>query len=116
MEGQSRGRRRRCCWCRASRTLAWHPALPPPLRPAPLSSPGAEGDDGRAWQPYADHLAYAALLALPWGGHELAESVPGELAALMEAVEGYMAARPRASQPSLRPFAAAIKEDDPVAE
>ncbi|PSC75984.1 nuclear cap-binding subunit 1 [Micractinium conductrix] len=81
-----------------------------------MADASAEGDDGRAWQPYADHLAYAALLALPWGGHELAESVPGELAALMEAVEGYMAARPRASQPSLRPFAAAIKEDDPVAE
>ena len=81
----------------------------------PLPS-GPAGDDGRSWQPYADHLVYMALMALPWGGPELAESVPAELAALLQAVEAYMAKRPRSSQPSLRPFAAAIKEEDPVAE
>jgi nuclear cap-binding protein subunit 1 len=55
-------------------------------------------------------------VALPWGGPELAESVPDELAGLMAAVDAYMAARPRATQPSLRPFSAAIHEGDPVAE
>ena len=59
---------------------------------------------------------YAALMALPWGGPELAESVPDDLEALLQAAEAYMAKRPRSSQPSLRPFAAAIKDDDPVAE
>jgi nuclear cap-binding protein subunit 1 len=57
-----------------------------------------------------------ALMALPWGGAELAEALPETLSALLEAVGRYMGRRPRASQPSLRPFAAAIKEDDPVAE
>jgi hypothetical protein len=55
-------------------------------------------------------------MALPWGGPELAESVPEEVAALLQAVDSYMVKRPRSSQPSLRPFAAAIKEDDAVAE
>lgn len=57
-----------------------------------------------------------ALMALPWGGPELAESVPEQLEGLMGAVDAYMARRPRDTQPSLRPFAAAVKEDDPVAE
>lgn len=35
-------------------------------------------DSGRGWQPYADHLVYSALAALPWGGSELAESAPAE--------------------------------------
>lgn len=77
---------------------------------------GPTGDDGRSWQPYADHLVYASLMALPWGGPELAESVPEEMTALLEAVDSYMSRRPRSTQPSLRPFAAAIKEDDTVAE
>ncbi len=77
---------------------------------------GPPGDDGRSWQPYADYLVYTSLMALPWGGPELAESVPEEVAALLQAVDSYMVKRPRSSQPSLRPFAAAIKEDDAVAE
>lgn len=88
-------------------------------RNAVAASPGCAGpeaDDGRAWQPYTDFLVYSALLALPWGGAELAESVPDELGALLSAVDAYMARRPRAAQPSLRPFAAAIKDDDAVAE
>ena len=36
-------------------------------------------DSGRGWQPYADHLVYSALAALPWGGSELAESAPAEV-------------------------------------
>ncbi|KAL4428043.1 hypothetical protein ABPG75_002132 [Micractinium tetrahymenae] len=75
-----------------------------------------EGDDGCSWQPYTDHLVYSALMVLPWGGAELAESVPAELSALLAAVDAYMACRPRSTQPSLRPFAAAIREDDAVAE
>lgn len=57
-----------------------------------------------------------ALMALPWGGPELAESVPAEMQALCESVDAYMECRPRATQPSLRPFAEAIKDDDPIAE
>lgn len=83
------------------------------LQPA---AAGPAGDDGRSWQPYADHLVYMALMALPWGGPELADSVPEQLGGLLDAAEAYLGRRPRASQPSLRPFAAAIKEDDPVAE
>ncbi len=40
---------------------------------------GGTEDAGRQWQPYTDHLAYAALAALPWGGSELAESAPAEV-------------------------------------
>ena len=38
------------------------------------------------------------------------------LQALLASVDAYMARRPRSSQPSLRPFFAAIKEDDGIAE
>lgn len=38
-----------------------------------------EGDDGRSWQPYADYLVYMTLMALPWGGAELAEGAPEQL-------------------------------------
>lgn len=38
------------------------------------------------------------------------------LQGLLEAVGRYMALRPRSTQPSLRPFFAAIKDDDTVAE
>lgn len=74
------------------------------------------GDDGRSWQPYTDQLVYMALVALPWGGPELGEPLPGEVEALLAAADDYVRKRPRSSQPSLRPFAAAIKEHDPVAE
>lgn len=98
------------------RPLATHPPLlSHPTRTTNCTA-GPTGDGGRSWQPYADHLVYIALLALPWGGPELAESVPEQLSGLLGAVDAYMAKRPRATQPSLRPFAAAIKEDDPVAE
>lgn len=43
-------------------------------------------------------------MALPWGGAELADSAPADLERLFEGVAAYMAARPRASQPALRPF------------
>lgn len=36
--------------------------------------------------------------------------------ALIAGAEEYMSLRPRATQPSLRPFFAAIKEDDTIAE
>lgn len=75
----------------------------------------ADGD-GRSWQPYADHLVYMALASLPFGGPEMAEGGPEQLQALLEATDAYMARRPRATQPSLRPFSAAIKDDDPLAE
>ncbi|GAB4821122.1 hypothetical protein N2152v2_008168 [Parachlorella kessleri] len=75
-----------------------------------------EGDDGRSWQPYTDQLVYWALAALPWGGPELAEAAPEKLQALMASVDGYMAKRPRSHQPSLRPFFAAVKDEDIIAE
>ena len=42
---------------------------------------GPEGDDGRGWQPYTDFLVASVLLALPWGGPELAEAAPEKLQA-----------------------------------
>jgi len=36
--------------------------------------------------------------------------------ALMASVDAYMAVRPRSHQPSLRPFFAAVKEEDTIAE
>ena len=47
---------------------------------------GGSVDCGRGWQPYADHLVYSALAALPWGGSELAESAPAEVCDLAPAV------------------------------
>jgi nuclear cap-binding protein subunit 1 len=75
-------------------------------------SAGGSGDSGRLWQPYTDYLVYAALMALPWGGAELAESAPSDLERLFGGVEAYMAARPRASQPALRPFLRLKDADD----
>jgi hypothetical protein len=89
--------------------------LPPHLPPR-CATAGPAGDDGRSWQPYTDQLVYMALVALPWGGPELGEPLPGEVEALLAAADDYVRKRPRSSQPSLRPFAAAIKEHDPVAE
>ena len=86
------------------------------LAPPPLPAAAPAGDDGRSWQPYADHLVYTALMALPWGGPELAESVPEAVADLLAAAEAYMGKRPRSTQPSLRPYSAAVREDDPAAE
>jgi len=79
------------------------------------SSPGGD-DDGRTWQPYTDSLVYMALMALPFGGPELAEALPERLTGLLDIVDAYMAKRPRSTQPALRPFAAAVKDDDILAE
>jgi nuclear cap-binding protein subunit 1 len=68
------------------------------------------GDDGRAWRPYADALVYAAVAALPFGGPELAEAAPEEVAALIAAAEAYAARRPAALRPGLRPFFGASAE------
>lgn len=91
------------------------PAVIPPSLPVHSPPPAAAapaGDDGRSWQPYADHLVYTALMALPWGGPELAESVPDAVADLLAAAEAYLGKRPRSTQPSLRPFSAAVKKDE----
>lgn len=40
---------------------------------------GGTMDQGRRWQPYTDFLVYSALMALPWGGPDLAQSAPAEL-------------------------------------
>ena len=47
---------------------------------------------------------YIVLMALPWGGPELAESVPADMQKLLADVEAYMGLRPRLHQPALRPF------------
>ncbi|CAL8461756.1 g1287 [Coccomyxa elongata] len=77
-----------------------------------IAAAGGSGDSGRVWQPYADYLVYATLMALPWGSVELAESVPADLERLFGGVEAYMAARPRSSQPALRPFLQPKDADD----
>ena len=59
---------------------------------------------------------YAALMALPWAGPELAEGAAAELARLFAAVEAYMAKRPRQSQPALRPFYEASGDEDAPAQ
>jgi hypothetical protein len=76
----------------------------------------AAGVPGASWQPYTDFLAAAALCALPWGGAELAEGAPATLAALLDAAAQYEEGRPARSSPALRPFAAGVKPDDPLAE
>jgi len=91
------------------------PAVVPPsslVRSPPPAAAAPAGDDGRSWQPYADHLVYTALMALPWGGPELAESVPDAVADLLAAAAAYLGKRPRSTQPSLRPFSAAVKKDE----
>lgn len=66
---------------------------------------GGEGqDDQRIWQPYADHLVYSVLMALPWGGADLAEGAPAELEKLMSEVEKYMELRPMKFSTAMRPF------------
>lgn len=79
------------------------------------ANPGSD-QNGRTWQPYADQLVYMALAAIPFGGSELAASAGDALGELVSAAEGYLSLRPRSTQPGLRPFAASIKEDDPLAE
>jgi len=82
-----------------------------------LCHAAGEGSDGRTWQPYTDALVHATLLALPWGGHELMGDGTGpEVASLWEALEAYMAARPRTRQPGLAPFfsADAAADDYPA--
>ena len=61
-------------------------------------------DDRRVWQPYADYLVYSVLIALPWGGPDLAEGAPAELEKLMESAERYMELRPQQLTSALRPF------------
>ena len=56
------------------------------------------------WQPYADYLVYIALMALPWGGPDLAEGAPQDLERLLAEVGKYVALRPASHTPALRPF------------
>ncbi|GBF87915.1 nuclear cap-binding subunit 1 [Raphidocelis subcapitata] len=65
---------------------------------------GAGDGGGAAWQPWADHLAYCAVAALPWAGGDLADAAPDELGAVLEAAEAYMAARPAARDEGLSPW------------
>ena len=68
------------------------------------SAGGETVDEQRIWQPYADHLVYSVLMALPWGGSDLAEGAPTELEKLMGEVEKYMELRPVQLSTALRPF------------
>ena len=66
---------------------------------------GDDSTDGRRlWQPYADHLVYCALMALPWGGADLAEGAPAEMQRLLDEAEKYMDLRPQQLTGALRPF------------
>jgi hypothetical protein len=40
---------------------------------------GGTEDQGRRWQPYTDFLVGSVLMALPWGGPDLAQSAPADL-------------------------------------
>lgn len=74
--------------------------------------PGGEGKDKeRIWQPFADFLVSIVVLALPWGGPELAEGAPAELQKLTADVEKYMELRPSSHTAALRPF---LQGDDPA--
>ena len=55
-------------------------------------------------------------MALPWGGSELAESAPDQVALLFSAVQGYMDARPRRHQPGLQPFTHAKDDEDAASQ
>eukprot|EP00803_Ostreobium_quekettii_P001012 evm.model.scf_516.7 EVM.evm.TU.scf_516.7 scf_516:63384-73886(+) len=72
-----------------------------------------KGDpSGRSWQPWSDYLVYIVLMALPWGGIELAESAPAEVEELLDKVGKYMEVRPLSNDPALRPFNGAVKAND----
>lgn len=73
---------------------------------------GGEGKDReRIWQPYTDFLVYISLMALPWGGSELADSAPTDLNGLLVEAEKYMELRPSSHTRALRPF---LEGDDPA--
>ncbi|GMH33943.1 hypothetical protein BSKO_01777 [Bryopsis sp. KO-2023] len=71
---------------------------------------------GRSWQPWTDYIVNIILMALPWGGSELADSAPAEFTSVFEKVEKYANERPIQNDVALRPFLASIKEDDIAAK
>ena len=71
------------------------------------------GVSPREWQPYADDLAAAALLALPWCGPDLAGS--HELAGVVQGAGRYAASRPRTASPGLSPYLGPLPADDAAA-
>jgi len=60
--------------------------------------------DSRVWQPWADHMVYCVLAALPWAAPELADAAPEAMDALLDVVAEYIAARPSAHTAALMPF------------
>ena len=87
-------------------------------RHLPGACAGDKTDEGRQWQPYTDYLVYSALMALPWGGSELAAGAADgddRLGPLFEACEQYMGLRMRQRQPGLAPFSAPLDDDDVAA-
>ena len=73
-------------------------------RPGSVCSAGNMQDGGRLWQPYTDFLVTSALLAVPWGGPEMAESAPNDVQQLLASARSYQQARPRQTQQALRPL------------
>ena len=77
----------------------------------------AAGDKARVspreWQPYADDLAAAALLALPWCGPDLAGG--DELAGVVAGAGRYAASRPQTASPGLSPYLGPLPADDAAA-
>jgi len=81
------------------------------------SSSSASPSSSSTWQPYTDWLVYSALIALPWGGPELAGGIGDQaLQHLLTSAKSYIDTRPTQSTTSFKPFAAAVKEDDLVAD
>lgn len=69
-----------------------------------MCNAGDMQDGGRLWQPYTDFLVTAALMAVPWGGPEMAESAPNDVQQLLASARSYQQARPRQMQQALRPL------------
>ncbi len=61
------------------------------------SCAGAADPSGRTWQPWADHLVYSAVAALPWGGAELCEGDAQGMERLVAGVDSYLQASPPAT-------------------
>lgn len=71
---------------------------------------------GQSWQPWTDYLIYIVLIALPWGGPELLDSVSNELNNIFDKIQSYFEIRPIKFDKTLRPFLTHIKENDYSAE
>lgn len=75
-----------------------------------------EGKDGELYQPFSDYLVVVALSTLPFGGPEFLESDPKRLRELVARSNLYCTNRPKQFDAALKPFAAAIRDDDKLSQ